>query len=188
MKERGELPNEVGDAVREYRATHEENFWSSWLREEERGKEEKTARAKKQEEERGEKRKGKRKKKRTKRRRSKEDVRVLFRWRPLKSLVKGEVRRLTSESAPLSRRRLTPPTPMQNSYTSFEREQGSYEGEDRGWNGRERTIIARTKQYLEISYSVKVRVEELEQLLGPQDVDVVFRRIPERSKLRLSSR
>ena len=57
MKERGELPNEVGDAVREYKAIHEENFWSSWLRKEERGKEEKTARAEKKEEERGEKRK-----------------------------------------------------------------------------------------------------------------------------------
>ena len=33
-KERGELPNEEGDAVREY----EENFWSNWLSEDERGK------------------------------------------------------------------------------------------------------------------------------------------------------
>ena len=57
MKERGELPNEVGDAVREYRAMHEENFWSSWLREDERGKKEGTARAEKKEEERVEKRK-----------------------------------------------------------------------------------------------------------------------------------
>ena len=40
MKERGELPNEEGDVVREYRAMHEENFWSSWLREDERGREE----------------------------------------------------------------------------------------------------------------------------------------------------
>ena len=31
MKERGELPNEEGDAVREFEAMHEENFWSSWL-------------------------------------------------------------------------------------------------------------------------------------------------------------
>ena len=38
MKERGELPNEVGDAVREYKAMHEENFWSSWLGEDERGR------------------------------------------------------------------------------------------------------------------------------------------------------
>ena len=42
---------------------------------------------------------------------------------------------------------------------------------------RERTIIDRTKQFLERSYSVKVRVEELEGFLGPEDVDVDFRRI-----------
>ena len=29
LRERGE----EGDAVREYKAMHEENFWSSWLRE-----------------------------------------------------------------------------------------------------------------------------------------------------------
>ena len=39
--------------------------------------------------------------------------------------------------------------PPQNSYTSFERKQGSYEVEGRGWSARERTIIARTKQFLE---------------------------------------
>ena len=72
---------------------------------------------------------------------------------------------------------MTPPTPMQNSYTSFEREQGCYEGEGRGWNARERTNIARTKQYFERSHSVKVRAGGLEELLGPEDVDVDFRRI-----------
>ena len=91
---------------------------------------------------------------------------------------RDEVRRLTSESAaPMTRRRMTPPTPLQNWYTSFEREQGSYEGEGRGWSARERTNIARTKQCLERSYSAKVRVEELEDPLGPEDVDVDFRRI-----------
>ena len=40
MKERGELPNEEGDVVREYKAMHEEDFWSSWLREDEKSKEE----------------------------------------------------------------------------------------------------------------------------------------------------
>ena len=55
---------------------------------------------------------------------------------------------------------------------------GSVEEEEgRGWNARERTIIARTKHYLERSYSVKVRVEGFEGLLGPEDVDVDFRRI-----------
>ena len=66
---------------------------------------------------------------------------------------------------------------MQNSHTSFEREQGSYEEEGRGWNARAGTIIARTKQFLERSYSVKVRVEELKGFLGSEDVDVDFRRI-----------
>ena len=61
---------------------------------------------------------------------------------------------------PLSRRRVTPPTPVQNSYTSFS-----------GWNARERTIIARTKQFLEKSRSVKVQVEASEALLGPEDVE-----------------
>ena len=78
------------------------------------------------------------------------------------------------KAPPITRRRKTPPAPLQNSYTSFEREQ---EEEGRGWNARERTIIARMKQYLERSFSVKVRVEELECLLGPEDGDVDFRRI-----------
>ena len=60
MKERGELPNVEGDAVREYKATHEENFWSNWLREDERGKEERKARAEKIEEGKCEKRKKRR--------------------------------------------------------------------------------------------------------------------------------
>ena len=42
---------------------------------------------------------------------------------------------------------------------------------------RERTFIARTKQFLERSLNVKVRVEELEGLLGPETVDVDLRRI-----------
>ena len=46
-----------GDAVSEYKAVHEENFWSNWLREDERGKEDRTAKAEKKEEEKGEKRK-----------------------------------------------------------------------------------------------------------------------------------
>ena len=33
LRERGALPKEEGDAVREYMAMHEENVLSSWLRE-----------------------------------------------------------------------------------------------------------------------------------------------------------
>ena len=42
LRERGALPREEGDAFREYKATHEENFSSSWLREDGREKEERT--------------------------------------------------------------------------------------------------------------------------------------------------
>ena len=50
MKVRGELPNVEGDAVRDYKAMHEENLC-------ERANEERTARAEKNEEGKGEKRK-----------------------------------------------------------------------------------------------------------------------------------
>ena len=55
----------------------------------------------------------------------------------------------------LSRRRTMPPTPLQNSYSSFEEEQGHFEVEDQIWSARDKTVIARTKQYLEESYSMK---------------------------------
>ena len=44
--------------------------------------------------------------------------------------------------------------------------------EDPRWSAKERMIIARTKQYLGGSYSVKVEVEELEGLLGPDEVNL----------------
>ena len=53
MKERGELPDEECDAVRENTAMHEEDYW---LREDERGKEARKAKAEREEEEKGEKR------------------------------------------------------------------------------------------------------------------------------------
>ena len=56
-------------------------------------------------------------------------------------------------------------------------EQVLLEAEDQMWSARERTIIARTKQYLEVSYSATVEVGELEHLLGHDDVDVDFRRL-----------
>ena len=49
------------------------------------------------------------------------------------------------KAPPLSRRRMTTPTPMQNSQTFFLRDHRRYEEEGRGWNARERTIIARIK-------------------------------------------
>ena len=69
---------------------------------------------------------------------------------------------------PLSRRRMTPPTHVQNSYTYFVRDHGRYEKEGRVWNARERTIIARSRS---------VKVQALGALLGPEDVDVDLMRI-----------
>ena len=51
------------------------------------------------------------------------------------------------KASPLSRRRMTLPTPMQSFCLLCE----GPRKEGRGWNARERTIIGRTKQYLEKS-------------------------------------
>ena len=47
------MPKEEGDAVRECKAMHEENFLSNWLREDVRGKEEWAAKGGEKNEERG---------------------------------------------------------------------------------------------------------------------------------------
>ena len=68
MKERGELPDGKGDAVRECKAMHEENFWSNWLREDERQvKKEERLKPRRMKKERVKREKGKKRKKRTKR-------------------------------------------------------------------------------------------------------------------------
>ena len=58
----------------------------------------------------------------------------------------------------LPRRRVMPPTPLQNSYSSFEEEQGHFEEEDQIWRARDWTVIARTKQFLEENTSLKEEV------------------------------
>ena len=45
------------------------------------------------------------------------------------------------KAPPLSRR-MMPPTPLQNSYSSFEEEQGHFEVEDQMWSARDRTVSA----------------------------------------------
>ena len=42
------------------------------------------------------------------------------------------------KALPPSRRRMTPPTPLQNSYSSFEGEQEHYEVENQIWRAREK--------------------------------------------------
>ena len=53
------------------------------------------------------------------------------------------------KALPLSRRRTRPPMPLQNSNSSLGEEQVRFEVEDQMWSARERTIIARPKQYFE---------------------------------------
>ena len=43
---------------------------------------------------------------------------------------------------------MMPPTPLKNSYSSFEEEQGHFEVEDQILSAKERTIVAKTKQHL----------------------------------------
>ena len=77
---------------------------------------------------------------------------------------------------------MRPPTPLQNSYSSFEEEQENFEVEDQTRSAKDRTIIARIRQYLEKCKSTKVEIEELESLLGPDDREVNFRRILEEAR------
>ena len=76
---------------------------------------------------------------------------------------------------PPSRRRM-PSTPQQNSRSSIEERQWQIEM-DQIWNARDRTVFARMEQYSGKSDSMKVEVEELKSLLGPEDSEVDFRRI-----------
>ena len=46
-----------------------------------------------------------------------------------------------------------------------------YEGEHR-WTARDRTFIARMEQFLNENDNMKVEIEELELLLGPEDSEV----------------
>ena len=54
--------------------------------------------------------------------------------------------------------------------------------EDQNWSARDRKVTARTKQYLEEGKKMKVDIEELESLLGPEDLDADFRRIIEEAR------
>ena len=97
----------------------------------------------------------------------------------------GEVK-----ARPASRRKIMPPTPQQSSHSSIEamqwqtevedQESGSCEKEFEGqhrWNARDRTVIAKMEQYMNKSDSIKVEIEELESLLGPEDLEVNLRQI-----------
>ena len=78
---------------------------------------------------------------------------------------------------PTSRRRMMPPTPQQSSHSFIEDMQWQIAMEVQGssWNGRERTVIARMEQYLNESDCMKLKIEDLELLLGPENSEVNLR-------------
>ena len=86
MKERGDLPNEERDVVREYKAMHEEDFWSSWLREGEKNKGENKVEAEGEREVDGEKRKREEEKEENETVMVKKRCEVWFLWKPLNFL------------------------------------------------------------------------------------------------------
>ena len=83
----------------------------------------------------------------------------------------------SAEAFPPSRRRMMQLTPVHRSHSLYEERQRQIEVEDQIWSARDRTIIAQIEQYLEESCRMKVEVEELESLLGPEDLEMNFRRI-----------
>ena len=94
------------------------------------------------------------------------------------------------KAPPASRRKIMPHTPQQSLQPSIEamhlqteeEDQEScscemeFEGEHR-WTARDRTVIARMEQYLNKNDNMKVEIEELEFLLGPEDPEVHLRHI-----------
>ena len=54
---------------------------------------------------------------------------------------------------------------------------GKEYGGEHSWTARDRVVIARMGQHVDRSESLKVEVEELEPLLGPEDSEVDIRHI-----------
>ena len=73
------------------------------------------------------------------------------------------------KALPTFRRRMMPPTPRQSSHSSIEDLQlPTVEVQGSSWNARERKVIARMEQYLKACDCLKLEIEELELLLGPE--------------------
>ena len=101
------------------------------------------------------------------------------------SLLCGESRTYelstdASKKTPLaSRRRMMPALAAASLYPSIEATRWLAVVEDQGigWNARDRTVIAKLEKYLNESDCLKLEIEELELLLGPEDSEVHLRHI-----------
>ena len=79
---------------------------------------------------------------------------------------------------------MRPPTPLQNSYSSSDEEQGNFEVEDQVWTAEDRTIIAKTKQCLEDRKKHKGGYWRIGNSAGPRRHGGGFGNNPGRSKVR----
>ena len=92
------------------------------------------------------------------------------------------------KAPPVFRRKIFPPTLQQSLHPSIEavqlqtevegQESDSYEMEYEGqhrWPTRDRTVIARMAHYLNENDNMRVEIEELEFLLGPEDSEEILR-------------
>ena len=96
--------------------------------------------------------------------------------------ARDEVRRLTSESASAIKKK-NDAAHCKIRIHRLKTSKGLFEVKDhQTWSACDRTVIARTEQYLEESKSLKLEDVELESLLGPDDSDVDFRRILEEAR------
>ena len=80
---------------------------------------------------------------------------------------------------PSSKRRVMPLTPQQSSRSSYEETQWQTEVEVQGssLSARESTVIASMEQYLNEHDNMKVEIDELELMMGPEDAEVNLRYI-----------
>ena len=92
--------------------------------------------------------------------------------------------KLLNHVPPASRRRTAAPTPQQGSQQLVEslQRQAEEEDEERGeherrWTAKEKAVVPRLEQYLKRTNNIKVEIEELEHLFGPEDPEVDLRRI-----------
>ena len=83
-----------------------------------------------------------------------------------------------SKAPPTFRRRM-PPTQQQSPCSSIEATQWQTEMEDQGsvWNAPDSTVIAKMEQYPNDNDRMKLEIEELERLLGPEDSEVNLRHV-----------
>ena len=83
------------------------------------------------------------------------------------------------QAPPSTRRRVMPPTPQHISHSSTNESQwqADLEAQQSIWSTRERKVMAGMENYLDEGADMKVEIEALELLIGPEDSEVCLRYI-----------